>query len=110
MERFIKGDVVVISFPYTNLSEVKKRPALVVATLKGDNIILSQITSVKRPDDDLINLNKEDFESGYLNQNSFIIPSLIFTADCNNIYYKAGNIKQYKILEVQKKLCEIFTK
>jgi mRNA interferase MazF len=36
---YIKGDVVVLSFPYTDFSEVKKRHAVVIANLKGQNII-----------------------------------------------------------------------
>jgi mRNA interferase MazF len=48
MGRFVKGDVVVIPFPYSDLSASKKRPALVLADLEGDDIILCQITSQNR--------------------------------------------------------------
>ena len=34
MERFVKGEVVILPFPYTDLSTIKKRPALIVATLR----------------------------------------------------------------------------
>ena len=63
MERFVKGDVVVLPFPYTDLSSIKKRPALVIAMLKGNNIILAQITTNQRGDEDLISLAKKDFAS-----------------------------------------------
>ncbi len=33
MERFVKGEVVVVWFPFTDLSDSKKRPALVLADL-----------------------------------------------------------------------------
>lgn len=45
MERFVKGDIVVLYFPFPDLSDSKKRPALVLADLIGDDIILCQITS-----------------------------------------------------------------
>ena len=45
MGKFVKGDVVVAPFPFSDLSATKKRPALVVATLVGDDVILYQITS-----------------------------------------------------------------
>jgi len=45
MEKFIKGDVVVIPFPFSDLTQSKRRPALVIAVLHGDDIILCQITS-----------------------------------------------------------------
>jgi mRNA interferase MazF len=40
MEKFVKGDVVVIPFPFSDLSASKKRPALVVSNITGDDIIL----------------------------------------------------------------------
>jgi len=110
MERFVKGDVVVLPFPYTDFSSVKKRPAVVIATLKGNNVILAQITTNQRNDEDLISLTRKDFVSGSLSSDSFIIASLIFTSDSSKIEYKAGKIKQEKIKEVEKKLIEIFTR
>ncbi len=44
MGKFVKGDVVVINFPFSDLSGVKRRPELVVANLHGDDVILCQIT------------------------------------------------------------------
>ena len=110
MERFVKGDVVVLPFPYTDLSTTKKRPALVTAALKGDNIILAQITTKKRDDEDIINLKKSDFVSGIIKIDSYIMPSIIFTAESFSVDYKAGKLKQEKIKEVEKKLVEIFTR
>jgi mRNA interferase MazF len=50
MGRFVKGDVVVLPFPFSDLSATKRRPALVVAALRGDDIILSQITTANNSD------------------------------------------------------------
>ena len=110
MERFVKGDVVVLPFPYTDLSSTKKRPAIVIATLKGENIILAQITTAEREDKDLIPLNKKDFQSGFLKHDSFVMPSIIFTAETSTVNYKAGKVKSEKIKEIENKLIEIFTR
>lgn len=45
MERFVKGDVVVLPFPFSDLTLSKRRPALVVAAPGGDDLILCQVTS-----------------------------------------------------------------
>ncbi|WP_235335003.1 MULTISPECIES: type II toxin-antitoxin system PemK/MazF family toxin [Aphanizomenon] len=45
MEEFIKGDVVIVPFPFSDLTQTKRRPALVIATLQGNDLILCQITS-----------------------------------------------------------------
>jgi mRNA interferase MazF len=110
MERLVKGDVVVLPFPFSDLSEAKKRPALVVATLKGNNLILCQITSQRRDDEDAVGLRIKDFEKGKLNLDSFIMPDKLFTAEDSIIEYLAGKLKKEKIKEVQDKLCEIFTR
>lgn len=36
MARFVKGEVVVVPFPFSDLTQAKRRPALVVASLTGD--------------------------------------------------------------------------
>jgi mRNA interferase MazF len=46
MGKFMKGDVVVIPFPFSDLSGSKCRPAFVLADLEGDDVVLCQITSV----------------------------------------------------------------
>lgn len=45
MAAFVKGDIVIVPFPFSDLSQSKRRPALVVAKLTGDDLILCQITS-----------------------------------------------------------------
>lgn len=107
MEEFIKGDIVVIPFPFSDLSKIKKRPAFVVNKLKGDDIILCQITSQTIKDKYSISLKKTDFVVGNLLVNSNIRPNRIFTADKNIILYKVGNIKESKTKEVIQKIIEI---
>ena len=110
MADFIKGDIVVVPFPFSNLSQVKKRPAFVVNKLDGDDLILCQITSQTIKDKYAISLRKTGFTFGSLSVNSNIRPNRIFTADKNIVFYKAGNIKENKIKEVIQKIVEIIKK
>ena len=109
MEKFMKGDVVVIPFPFSDLSASKKRPAIVVANLAGSDYIIAQITSVARNDGYSISLANKDFKIGKLPQDSFIRPSKLFTADKSLISYKAGEVSDKKIKEIEKALVKIFT-
>ena len=70
MEEFVKGDVVVVPFPFSDLSEAKRRPALVIADLAGDDFVLCQITSRNVKDSYSIPLDEEHFEVGSLNRKS----------------------------------------
>ena len=110
MERFIKGDVVVVPFPFSDLSQFKKRPALVIANLEGEDLILCQITSKYKKDKYAIALNQSDFSEGSLKINSYIRPNKIFTAHKDLILYKVGQIKKEKMSEVLEKLEEILKK
>jgi mRNA interferase MazF len=104
MARFVKGDVVVVPFPFSDLSQSKRRPALVITELTGNDLILCQITSQNKY---AIELTDRDFKKGTLKKKSNIRPNRIFTADSSIILYKVGMIKDEKIKEVIKKIIQI---
>lgn len=110
MGRFIKGDVVVLPFPFSDLTANKKRPALVVANLSGNDIIVCLITSQNAKDNYAISLSNDDFASGNLKQDSNIRPNRVFTADSGIVLYRIGTLEKSKMEEVEAKLVEIFTK
>ena len=110
MERFVKGEVVVVGFPFSNLTISKNRPCLVIAELSGSDVIICEITSQPRKDVDLINLRQKDFQKGSLKINSWIRPNKLLTIDSSMIKYKIGMLKLEKIKSVERQLCEIFTR
>jgi mRNA interferase MazF len=107
LERFIKGDIVVVPFPFSDLTRSKRRPALVIAELEADDLILCQITSHEIRDKYAIQIAENDFESGILKQRSNIRPNRIFTADRRIVMYRAGHLKSNKIIEVTGKIIDI---
>lgn len=72
MARFVKGDVIVVPFPFSDLTLAKRRPALVIAELEGDDLILCQITSQHIRDRYAVSIDENDFETGTLRQRSNI--------------------------------------
>jgi mRNA interferase MazF len=105
--KFIKGDVVVVPFPFSDLSKAKRRPALVLVDLKSEDLILVQITSQHIFDDYALTLDNSDFNEGSLNKQSNVRPNRIFTADEKIILYKIGSLKESKTLEVINKTIDI---
>ncbi|MFP4102285.1 type II toxin-antitoxin system PemK/MazF family toxin [Coleofasciculus sp.] len=107
MARFVKGDVVVVPFPFSDLTQAKRRPALVVAVLSGDDLILCQITSQAVTDEYAVVIESDDFSSGGLRQSSNVRPNRLFTADKQIILYKAGQLKLEKMNQVIARIVEI---
>lgn len=107
MARFVRGDVVVVPFPFSDLTQAKRRPALIVAPLQGEDIILCQITSRLISDTYAILVEDKDFITGSLRQSSNVRPNRLFTADQQIILSKVGQLKPEKIDQVIAKLIEI---
>ena len=104
---YTKGDVVVTPFPFSDLKSSIKRPALVVANLKGDDLILCQITSKNHPDTYQCLLKQKDFSQGNLSINSYIKLSILFTLRSSIILYKIGRVNKTKVKEVEDNICDI---
>jgi mRNA interferase MazF len=109
MGKPLVGEVVVLPFPQTNLQSGKRRPALVVADLPGNDLILCQITSQAHSDGFSFPLVLADFERGRLAVDSFIRPNRLFTVEQSVILYAAGKIKGVKLQEAKAKIRQIFT-
>ena len=107
MARFVRGDVVVVPFPFSDLTRAKRRPALVLAELDADDRILCQITSQDVRDRYAIELDDRDFRDGGLKRKSNIHPSRVFTCDTHIILYRAGRLKPEKTNKVIKGLIKI---
>lgn len=103
------GEVVVVPFPQTDLQPGKRRPALVVANLTGDDLILCQITTQSRRDAYSVSITSSDFERGHLNVDSFIRPNRLFTVDQAVIAYTAAKIQGAKLDEVRAKIRQLFS-
>lgn len=68
MARFVKGDIIVVPFPFSDLTQAKRRPAIVISALEGNDLILCQITSQSVRDNYAILLDDKDFNTGSLKQ------------------------------------------
>ena len=106
-EFFKKGDIVSVSFPFSNLEETKIRPALILAQADTDDFVICAITS-KPGREDKITLEDTDFQTGKLPVSpSYIRPNYLFTADKNLVRKKIGELEDNKLNEVVLKLVEI---
>jgi mRNA interferase MazF len=107
MGAFVKGDVVVVPFPFSDLSAAKRRPAFVAVALTGDDVILCQITSKTIADSYAIPISDSDFTTGSLQQDSNTRPNRLFTTDSNIIRYRVGTLTRDRTQKVIEKIVQI---
>ncbi len=104
MEKSLRGDIVILDFPFSNLVQIKRRPALVIKVPKGDDIIVSQITGKSYESSVEIPVTKKDFKEGGLKVDSYLRLDKIFTVEKSMVRYKAGSLKPGKFEEIQNKI------
>jgi mRNA interferase MazF len=100
-------DLVLIPFPYADLSSSKKRPVLVLTAPDhhGDFIALA-VTTVSQLGP-AIPLTSEDIVVGTLPKPSWIRVDKVFTLSEQNIVKHIGKIKTECVTKVLKSLCSI---
>lgn len=99
MGRFVRGDIVVVRFPFTDLSAEKRRPAVVLAALDHDDYLLCQVTS-KPWHEPAIKIEADDLEEGSLPVTSFARPDRLFTAHHEIAEYRAGTLGKPKLEKI----------
>jgi mRNA interferase MazF len=102
------GDVVLIPFPFSDLTRSKKRPALVLASVGLHDFVLCQITSKPYDDRLAIPLSNTDFSQGGINKASFIRIGKLFTANASIMIGVAGKIQSGKLTEVLLDVSRLF--
>lgn len=108
MERYLKGDVVIIPFPFSSMKQYKCRPALVLASLKGEDVILCQITSQLKKSRYCVPLDIQNFSQGSLPIPSFIHCAFVFTVSKNLIVKKKGTINMGTMVRVLQTFGTVF--
>lgn len=74
------ASIVIMRFPFSDLSGSKLRPAIVLANTESDDWLLCQITSNSYSDPDAIRLTNVSLKRGSLLRVSFARPMKLFTA------------------------------
>lgn len=100
MEGFVKGDVIVLEFPFSDLTSYKRRPALIIKIPSGDDIIICQITAESQKKDVEIPIKNNEFAKGGLKKDSYVRIDKITTIKRTRTKYKIGSLKPEKFKEI----------
>jgi len=100
----------VIRFPFSDLTQSKLRPAVVLASAGKGDWILCQITSRKYTDRKAIKISKADFTIGSLPKTSFVRFAKLFTANESLIVSQIGELKKDKFSTIIDSVKKLFAK
>lgn len=100
-----KGDIVLLSFPFTNLKGNKIRPALVLFVSDLDIIVTFITTQIKWQNSNDIFLEPSDLNG--LKKTSLIRLSKITTIDKELVLGKLGEVNALDLQTINKNLIEI---
>ena len=113
-ETYTTGSVVLVPFPFTDLSGSKRRPALVISPEEFDdeNLVLCAITSrlPERFSEWEASLEAEDMVEERLPRRSVVKVSKLFTMHRSLIALRFGTVRVHKLEEILSKLRTFFAR
>lgn len=101
------GAVVLVPFPFSDLSQTKLRPAVVLADAGKGDWILCQITSNQYGDTKAIPLTKDSFRAGSLHVTSYARPGKLFTANTALMVAQVGILEDDSFKEIIEAIVDI---
>lgn len=113
--KFRQGDLILVPFPFTDLSAVKRPPALVVSPDRlhehSEDVVLAAITSQVPPSlsEFEMPLRSGDMALGRLPKPSVIKLRKIFTAHRGLIVKRAGRLQKESLARILARVREVFT-
>ena len=102
------GVIVLVRFPFSDLSQTKLRPAVVLADAGHGDRILCQVTSKPYGDARAIKLEDANFASGSLRVTSYARPAKLFTANRDLIVAQVATLNQESFTQIIDTVVKLF--
>jgi mRNA interferase MazF len=103
------GEVVLIPFPFSDLSSTKVRPAVCLSDVGRGDWILCQVTSNAYGDDRAVVLSAADFAEGELLVTSYVRPGKLFTANHALMVRSVGKLSDAALQRVRSAVIRLFS-
>ena len=112
MALYVKGDLVLTPFPFSDDEEFKVRPALILAVVpygRSTDYLVCIVTTQSAPDPRLLPLSNADMGGGRLSQNCYLRPGYVYTVGQSSIKRRLGTLKPAKQEQVTQILISMLT-
>ncbi len=101
------GEIILAPIPFSNLVQVKLRPALVIANKTEDLIVLKITTKGGEYPFDVL-LTQKDLSKGIITQESVIQVDFPVVLEKQSIERTIGKINNKKLLEIKQKIIQLY--
>ena len=102
------GSVVLVRFPFSDLSSSKLRPAVVLADVERGDWVLCQVTSNPYSDFHALEITADDFAEGSLMRVSYVRPGKLFTANTSLMERCVGQLTPSKRDSLLERVADLF--
>ncbi len=102
------GDVVECSFPYTDWSDEKERPVVVLSEVGMEDWIVCEITTNRQSREGDIAIDPDDFLSGSIPRRSVIRPIRLYALNTRLFGNTYGHLTDAKQAEVHSAVRSLF--
>jgi mRNA interferase MazF len=104
-------DIILIPFPYTDLTETKQRPAIIVSNNNYndtlDDVVVCAVTSKFQRDEFCIELLDKDLDYGNLPEVSFVKAHKLLTIHKSKIIKKYSRVKEDYFSTIQDRIADL---
>jgi mRNA interferase MazF len=108
-----QGDIVLIPFPYSDLSTTKQRPVLVLSNTNYNkaqsDLVVAAITSNLNDKTYTIQITADDLDEGQLRAISVVRADKIYTFSNQIVIKKFGHLKPSLFTEVKRQLMSLLS-
>lgn len=105
---FRQGVVILVPFPFSDLSAAKQRPAMIVSidahNSSSDDVVIYGITSNLKNEPYVVSLEQKDMAQGDIHFKSKIKVDKLFTVNKSIIKRRLGQVKEAILVDVRKEL------
>jgi mRNA interferase MazF len=111
--RYRRGDIVLVPFPFTDLSSSKRRPALVISpdafNDQVQDLVVAAITSQLTDTQRSVTIEPHDCVDGSLPKTSLVKLTKVFTIHSNLIVRRLCALREQKLATVLGELRQFFS-
>ena len=101
-----KGDIVLMPFPFTDLSGIKNRPALILVDTESDLTVSFITTQLKWQEE--LDIKVEPTPDNGLKRTSLVRLSKLTTIDKELVIGRLGNLSKDELASVDENLIKLF--